>query len=326
MTSTGKIHRISVEELESLCGSALRAAGANSATAESLTRATLAAEARHKPAVGAAHLLDYLDSLRVGRINGDAVPEQSTRRAGVIAVDADEGIAQLAFDQALDSLTERARETGIAALSIHNSYSGGELGYYAARVAEAGFVALACGNSAALMATHGAREAVTGTNPHAFALPHAHGPRLFDQASSATAWVKIRDAAEVGEPLPEGWAIDADGEPTTDARAALGGAVLPFGGVKGSNIAFMVEMLATLAGGAFSVEAAPFDSGTRSPSLGVFVLALDPEAFDPGYPERAEAHLERLTREHGIDFGRRKAPPEYIELPDKVYRALTQLV
>jgi len=173
------------------------------------------------------------------------------------------------------------------------------------------------------MAIHGARSAVTGTNPLAFALPHPLGPRLIDQASSATAWVKIRDAAVAGDPLPTGWAIDADGEPTTDARAAADGAVLPFGGIKGGNVALMVEMLAALSGGAFSLDAAPFDSGSRPPGVGVFVFVLDPAAFDPKYPTRSEAHLDRLARTHGVDFGRRKAPPAEIELTDEVYRALT---
>lgn len=325
MGNRERVHRLSFAEFESLSATALRAAGAGPATTASLTRSILAAEARRKPAVGAAHLLDYLDSLRAGRINGDPAPTQRVTRPGVVAVDADEGVAQLAFDESFGSLLERARTTGVAVLSIRNAYSGGELGYYAARAAESGYVAFAAGNSAALMSVHGAREAVTGTNPHAFALPHPSGPRLFDQASSATAWVKIRDAAEGGEPLPDGWALAADGEPTTDAKVAMDGAVLPFGGVKGGNIALMVELLAALSGGAFSLDAAPFDSGDRSPGLGVFVLVLDPAAFGPDYPARTDAHLERLRADHGVDFGRRKPPPADIELSEDVYRALTAI-
>ncbi|MGO1538182.1 MAG: Ldh family oxidoreductase [Leucobacter sp.] len=323
MVETAGTHRITCAEFEKLGAAALQRAGANVQTIAALMRATLDAEARRNPVVGGAHLLDYLDALRDGRINGNAEPLVRAARAGVLTVNADRGVAQLAFDDALDALTERAHDTGVAVLSVNNSYSGGALGYYAARAAEAGLVAFACGNSSALMAVHGARRAITGTNPFAFALPHAEGPRLFDQASSATAWVKIREAAIAGEPIAEGSAIDAQGDPTTDAAAAMTGAVLPFGGVKGGNIALMVEMLATLAGGAFSLDAAPFDSGSESPGLGLFVLVLDPSAFDPDYPERAETHLARLARDHGVDFGRRKTPPTHIELTEEDYRALS---
>jgi len=108
MASTARIHRLGFDEFASLSAAALQAAGASPATIASLTRATLAAEARRKPAVGAAHLLDYLDSLRSGRLNGDPVPKQHVSRAGVITADADEGIAQLAFDQAFETPVSRS--------------------------------------------------------------------------------------------------------------------------------------------------------------------------------------------------------------------------
>src|SRR5699024_9295558 len=126
------------------------------------------------------------------------------------------------------------------------------------------------------------------------ALPHPDGPRLIDQASSAAAWVRVRDAASAGEQIPADWAQDGTGEPTTDAEAALAGALLPFGGTKGGNIALLVEMLAVLSGGSFSLDAAPFDHGTASPRLGLFLLALDPDVFDPGYADRVQDHLHRL--------------------------------
>src|SRR5699024_1333214 len=138
---------------------------------------------------------------------------------------------------------------GVAVLSIHDSFPGGELGHFATRLAEQGLIALVCGNSPALMAAYDSTEADTGTNPLAFALPHSSGPRVFDQASSATAFVSIRQAAERGEHIPPGWALDADGQPTIDPAAALTGALLPFGGAKGANIAMMIELLAAMSGG-----------------------------------------------------------------------------
>ncbi|MEV1042079.1 MULTISPECIES: Ldh family oxidoreductase [unclassified Streptomyces] len=323
MTSNRSSHRMPLDALESLCESAIRSAGGSPEMAAVLASATVAAERRGRREVGAAHLLDYLAALRYGRLNGVARPRVASARAAVVTVDADCGTAQLAFDHALGDLVERARASGVAVLAMYNSFSAGELGHYASRVADKGLIALACANSPALMAVYGARVAITGTNPLSCALPHPSGPRMFDQATSAAAWVTVRDAAMRGETIPDGWALDADGNPTSDARAALSGALLPFGGVKGANIALVVEMLAAVAGGSFSQDAAPFDSGTRSPRLGLFVTAIDPTAFDTSYAQRAEDHLSRLASEHDADFGRRKTPITEVEIPDDVYRALT---
>ena len=149
----------------------------------------------------------------------------------------------------------------------------------------------------------------------------ARSPR----AASEAAWVSVRDAARRGDPLPPGWALGPDGEPTTDARAALDGALLPFGGVKGSNIAVMIEVLAAMSGGAFSLDADPFDAGDRSPQLGMLIVAIDPSAFAEGYEQRVETHLERLADDHGVDVGRRKHPLPEIELAEPLYRALRDL-
>ncbi|SEE94953.1 Ldh family oxidoreductase [Ruania alba] len=313
---------LSSAALERACAAAVRGVGGSEETAAALAAASVQAEQRGKPAVGAAHLLDYLDALRSGRLNGAPAPTMVHSRAAAISVEADAGAAQVVFDRARPALIDSAERCGVAVLSIRNSFSAGELAHYTTQVADHGLIALACANSPALMAAYGARTAVTGTNPLSFALPHSHGPRVFDQAASETAWVSVRDAAARGESIPEGWALGPDGEPTTDAAAGIDGALLPFGGVKGANIAMMVEMLATLAGGSFSLDAGPFDSGVQPPQLGLFVAAIDPAAFDPGFAERAEAHHRRLTEQHGVDFGRRKSSPAEIAIPHDVHEAL----
>lgn len=323
MTSSPPTHLLSLSDLEQLCTDAVRAAGGSAEMASSLAAATVAAERRGKNMVGAAHLLDYLDALRTGRLNGTARPRLEHRRAASLTVDADRGTTQLAVDHAAPGLVEAARSCGVAVLSVFDSFPGGELGHYASQLAEQGLIALVCGNSPALMAAYDATDAVTGTNPLAFALPHSSGPRVFDQASSATAFVSIRQAAERGEWIPAGWALDADGRPTVDAHAALAGTLLPFGGAKGANIAMMIEMLAAMSGGSFSLDAAPFDSGSRSPRLGLFIAAIDPTAFDTGYQERAESHLLRLREQFGIDVGRRRPPRTQVEIPGALYQALT---
>lgn len=322
MSSESDSVLLSPAELTRWCAEAVRTASGSDETAAILADAAVQAELRHKPVVGVAHLLDYLDALRGGRLNGTPRPRVERTRAATVVVDADEGAAQVAFERAISMLVDSAQICGVAVLSVRNAFSAGELAYYTTRVAEAGLVSVAGANSPALMSVFGSRSAVTGTNPLSFALPHPLGPRVFDQASSQTAWVKVRDAAARDEPVPEDWAIDATGSPTTDAAAALGGALLPFGGVKGANIAVMIEMLATLSGGSFSLDAAPFNSGDRSPGLGLFVAAIDPAAFDANFAERAEDHHQRITTQHGIDFGRRKEPPTEIALPRSVWERL----
>ena len=187
------------------------------------------------------------------------------------------------------------RRLGIGVLSVRRSFTCGELGYYPRRLAEAGFIALACANSPALMSVGGAATRVLGTNPLAFAVPGPHGPLVVDQASSQTAYVAVRGR----DRLPEGWAIGPDGAPTTDPVQALAGALLPFGGHRGGNVALLVELLATLSGGAFSLDAPPFDAGSASPGIGVFVLCLSPDAF-PGAARRFTDHLDRLARDHDV--------------------------
>lgn len=310
------------DDLDRLCRAAVRGVGGSERTARALAASTVAAEKRGRREVGAAHLIDYLDALLSGRLASDAEPVVRQPRSSAVVVDAAGGTAQAAFAAGLPLVVAAARDAGVAVLSMRDTYSAGELGYYARRLADEGLVAIVCANSPALMAVYSASQPVTGTNPMAFALPHASGPRSFDQASSATAWVSVRRAAERRETIPEGWAVDAGGASTTDPAAALDGALLPFGGAKGSNVALMVEMLAVMSGATFSADAAPFDSGSEPPGLGLFALALDPTAFDAGYTDRIERHLRVLADEHGVDFARRHPAPEHAELDEQVFTAL----
>ncbi|NJC55472.1 Ldh family oxidoreductase [Brevibacterium marinum] len=312
-----------ITELETLCSSAIVSAGGSPALADSLAAATVAAERRGKTQVGTAHLFDYLDGLEAGRINGSAEPRHTSRLPAAHHVDADRGITQLAFDEAFEEFTEAVETFGISILNIANAFPAGELGYYTVRLAQRGLVTLAGANSPALMSLFGSSEPVTGTNPLSFAVPHVGGPRMFDQASSETAWVNIRDAADRGASIPEGWAQGQGGAATLDAETALAGSLLPFGGVKGSNLALMIELLAVQGGSRFSVDAPVIDEGNENPETGLFVIAIAPDAFDPGYTQWVEEHLERLDRDFGIAFGR-KRNNELIELPRDIHTALVE--
>lgn len=310
-----------ITELRDLCIVAITAAGGSTALAQSLAEATVAAERRGKTAVGTAHLFDYLDGLEAGRINGRAQPKVTNQLPAAHHVDADRGTAQLAFDAVVDDFASSAANLGISVLNISNAFTAGELGYYTTRLAERGLVAFAGANSPALMSLFGAPGSATGTNPFSFAVPHVGGPRMFDQATSATAWVNVRDAADRSEAIPEGWAQDPNGAATVHAEAALAGSLLPFGGVKGSNVALMIELLAVHGGGRFSVDAPAFDSGQESPGTGLFVIAIAADAFDPDYSKRVAEHLYRLHSQFGVDFGRKRSL-DVVELPRELHSAL----
>ena len=197
---------------------------------------------------------------------------------------------KLGFDRAFDDLRRRAETFGLALFAQNGSYTTGELGYYPRRLAETGLVAFAATSGPALMTVAGAKTPVYCTNPIAFAAPLDEGPPLLiDQASSATAFVQLRHYAERGEPLPPGWAVDTEGQPTTDPQAALRGALLAFGGARGANIALMVEVMAAgLAGANWALDAPSFTSGDRSPGAGLLVIAITPALLAPDFPQRLE--------------------------------------
>lgn len=289
--------QLDTKQALALARDAALGAGASLALAESLARATVAAELAGKSGVGFAHLLDYLDGLTCGRICKNPIPVISQPTPASIRVDAQGGIAQLGFDLAFEALQAKCRLYGMAVLVLNNSFTAGELGYYTRRLAQAGLVALASTNAEAQLTTPGAGKAVFGTNPLSFAAPRTGAqPLVIDQSSSATAFVNVRRAAEKGEAIPAGWALDQHGQPTTDARAALDGLLLPFGGARGANMALMVEVLtAGLAGGNWSTDAPSFASGSQSPAMGLFVVAFAPELLSPGFGERLDAQLAHLA-------------------------------
>lgn len=287
----------SADDARSLALKACLACGASSAIAHSLAEATVSAEIYGRPEVGFGHLCDYLHGFVDGRIVKDAEPAITNPLPTIIHSDAACGIAQLGFDRAYDQLADICRSFGMAVFSQKNSYTAGELGYYVRRLARDGLISLAAANGPALMASMPEGKPVFCTNPLAFGAPcTGPAPLVIDQASSATAFVNIVKAAETGEPLPEGWALDADGKATTDARMALAGALLPFGGYKGANIALMVEVLsAAVSGASWSTDGGDFRSGTESPRAGLTILVLSTSAIDPDFENRLAQHLHRLN-------------------------------
>jgi (2R)-3-sulfolactate dehydrogenase (NADP+) len=293
---------IGLDEALALCAAAAMRHGASAETAHAIALAAVRAEAEGQPAVGLTHFIDYLDSLRGGRIDGTAVPVITRPAPAIILCDACKGAAHTGFDRAFDDLVATARNFGLALFLQNNAYTCGALGPFAARLAEAGLVGLAATNGPALLAGSGGTRPVFCTNPLAFAAPVEDGPPLLiDQSSSATAFVSIRQAAREGRAIPPGWALDADGNATTDPNEAMRGALLAFGGQRGANIALMVEVRsAGLSGANWSLDAASMSDGQQSPATGLFVLAIAPGLLDPEFPKRMAAQLARLADAYGV--------------------------
>lgn len=322
---------LSFDEALALCREAAMAQGASPENARALAVSIVAAEADGQPAVGFAHFLDYLDALAAGRIAGKAEPMLTRPAPAVILSDGRGGIAHTGFDRGFADIVSATRSFGLALFVQKNAFTCGALGFFAGRLAREGLVALAATNGPAMMAPQGATKRVYGTNPLAFAAPRADAPPLLiDQSSSATAFVNIRSSAEAGNPIPEGWAIDAEGQPTTDARAAVQGALLAFGGTRGANIALMVEVLAAgLSGANWSLDAPPFDAGSESPGSGLFVLAIDPKLIAPGFEERLAMQSSRLAGGYGVHIpgaargeAQQRAARDGIALPKPLHRRI----
>lgn len=330
MDNPGSVKHLSLEDAKELAWRLCLAHGTSEAVARSLTEATMSAQAHGLGEVGFAHLPDYLDGFKTGRIAGTAEPVLTQVAPAMVRCDAAKGIAQLGFDQALPSLCVAAQQQGIALFAQHNGFTCGELGYYTRRLAHEGLVALACANGPPLLTVADQRNPIYSTNPMAFAATSADGRMLLiDQASSATAYVKLLRAAEAGESIPPGWAVDAQGKETLCAREALQGALLAFGDHRGANIALMVEVLAAgVTSANWSLDAADFRSGTDSPSAGLLVIAIAPRLLDEHFGERLAQQMTRLAA-LGIHLpGQAKedayalALREGISLPSTLYERL----
>lgn len=295
---------LSLDEVEDLSYRMLVASGASDLQARPTARSMRDAEAEGIRTVGLTYLPTYCDHLLCGKVVGDAVPQVSLPRPATVLVDARLGFCHAGYEAGESSLVQAARSEGIAMMVLSHSYSAGVLGWFVERLARHGLVALMFANSSSLMAPHGGRRAWFGTNPLAWAAPRRHGdPVVADLSSSTVAWVKVNAAANAGEAIPLGWALDADGNPTTDARKALEGSMVPAAGHKGSALALLVDIMSGgVAGSNFSHEAPSFGGTVGGPpDVGQVVIAIDPSVgTGPGYLDRLEYEFTALAAEPGV--------------------------
>jgi delta1-piperideine-2-carboxylate reductase len=332
--------RLTLDQVHALTLRVLCTHSVSTEQAQAIANTITAAERDDCQSHGLFRLPGYVSSVRSGKVTPDAVPQLRELAPAIVQVDGQNGFAPLALRLGCSPLAEKARRHGIAALAVTRIYHFAALWPEVETLASQGLVALACTGAMSYVAPAGGSKPLYGTNPLAFGWPRAgYPPLVFDQASSASARGEIQLHLRDGTPIPEGWAIDAEGHPTTDPAAALAGAQLPFGGYKGAAIALMIELLAgALIGEVFSFEASERDNADGGPPVGgEFIIAIEPaRCIGTGDRQRQLAQAEqlfaRILAQDGTRLpsdrryaARQRTPMEGITIPQALYEELQSL-
>ncbi len=324
---------LTLSEARDLAATILEKAGCARAAAEITADALVAAEADGIASHGLSRLPAYADQVASGKVNGAATPQLDWTAPATLRVDAGAGFAFPAITAGLDAAAERAKEMGCVGVAVFASHHAGVLGHHVEALAEKGLCALAFTNSPAGIAPWGGAKGVFGTNPVAFAAPRlGHPPLVIDASLSKVARGKIMVAAQKGEPIPDDWALDPEGRPTTDAKAALQGTMVPIGDAKGAALVLMVEILAAaMTGGQFGFEASSFFTAEGpSPRIGHLFIVMDPVRLGgPDFPARLETLLGAIVEQPGTRLpgdrriGQRAgAQTDGITIPDALFADL----
>ena len=296
---------ITIDKAHQICQKALIRSGTKELTADIVAAALIRAEKDGQKGHGVSRIPSYAAQVQTGKIKGGALPVLEDVKPGLFRVNAHFGFAYPAIRLAIPELVLRAQKTGLAAAAIYHSHHFGVAGHHCEDLAEQGLVAFIYGNSPKALAPHGAKEKVLGTNPIAFAAPTEHEPLVIDMALSTVARGKILAARQTGSSIPEGWALDRDGKPTTDPEEAIQGSMMPIGGPKGAALALLVEVMsACLAGAALGVEASSlFEAEGAPPDLGQVILAIDPQPLsNDSFTEKMTALAEIYKSTEGARF------------------------
>ena len=328
---------ISTTDLNRLTVAALVNAGASQASAESTARALVYADQQGTASHGVSRVPQYVGHMKAGRINGAAAPVLAKEHGAVSIIDAADGLAFPACELAIQTAIAAAKVYGIGAASVTNSYHFGAAIYHLEAVAKAGMMGLAFSNSPAAIAPWGGGKPLFGTNPIAAIFPREGAdPLAIDLALSEVARGKLMVAAKDGKAIPLGWAMDAEGKPTTDPAKGLKGSMAPAGGVKGAMLALTVELLVTaLSGARFGFEADSFfDVEGNKPRIGQLFLVINPGALGGAnlFAERVETLVHAMLEDGGVRLpgARRyananKALQEGITIPDALFAQLQAL-
>jgi (2R)-3-sulfolactate dehydrogenase (NADP+) len=326
------------QDLFRLAKQALVNAGAHEAMAETTARHLVRAEEQGLPTHGMSRVPFYCSMLRNGRADGKAKPSMAAEKAAVCLIDNADALPYESAAWAIEEAIQRARRNGIGFAGIRNSAHVGVLGIHLLKVAEAGMVGVAFTNSPAAIPAWGGRKALFGTDPVAFAFPRKGAePIVVDLALTTVTRGKIMVAMQKGEKIPEGWALDRHGKPTTDPKEAIEqGSLFPIGGTKGAMLALAFELVcAALTGAAIGPEADSFFSEQgNKPRIGQAFLAIDPGALAgmEKYFERVEAVVRAMLADEGVRLpgakrfaSEKKLRAEGIEIADELLAKIEKL-
>jgi (2R)-3-sulfolactate dehydrogenase (NADP+) len=326
------------QELFQLARTALERAGAHASMAQATARHLVQAEEHGLPTHGMSRVPFYCSMLRNGRADGTAHPAMIAERAGACLIDNRDALPYESVAWAVGEVIQRARRNGVAFAGVRNSAHVGVLGIHLLPVAEAGLVGLAFTNSPAAIPAWGGKKALFGTNPVAAAFPRKdNDPIVIDLALTTVVRGKIMMAMRKGERIPEGWALDRHGRPTTDPKEAIEhGSLFPIGGAKGAMLALMFELIcASLTGAAIGPEADSFFSEQgNKPRIGQAFLAVDPSALAGTeiFSERVETVVQTMLADPEVRLpGARRFASERaaraggIEIPDDLLAQIQKL-
>ena len=321
--------RVSVTEIEAKSRSALIAHGAGEMQAAAVAKAVARAEALGNVICGLYYLESYCTQLRSGRVNGTVTPVVTRPRPSAVLTDAKFGFAQPAFAAGLPEAVAAALENGVATLAVAHAHTCTSLGYFTEQIAAAGLIGIGFTNASPVVAPPGGNKAVIGTNPIAMTVPGDDGPLMhFDFSTSAVALGKITMAKAAGEAIPLGWAVDADGQPTTDPEAALKGALVSAGGYKGWGFGLMAEMLAAgMTGSVNSLDVSGLKVATGKPhDLGQFYILMDPGTYHDGFADRFARVAEAVAAQEGARIpGADRQEMTEVDVPDALWELVLKL-
>mmetsp|Transcript_27718 Transcript_27718/g.51567 ORF Transcript_27718/g.51567 Transcript_27718/m.51567 type:complete len:345 (-) Transcript_27718:3071-4105(-) len=326
--------RLTLSEATSLLIAVFERAGARPSVASCVSRALVAAESEGQVGHGFSRVADYVAQIHSGKINVEAKPKVEQRAPAALHIKAENGFAYPALEAALEAGIPLAQEMGVSVMTIGNSHHCGAMSVQVEQIANAGLIGLMVANAPKAIAPWGAKDPVFGTNPIAFATPVANSlPLVIDLSLSIVARGKVMAAHKAGKPIPEGWALDIQGQSTTDAGAALEGTMLPIGEAKGTALALMVEILAAaLSGSSFSRDAGSFfTSDGDFPNVGQTLIAIHP-SNDTEFGQRVAGLLETISSLEGarLPGARRRlaillAERHGLKVPMHLYQQVHQL-
>ncbi len=309
---------------------ALVAHGAAPWIADSVAKAVAAAESHGNVICGLYYLESYCQQLRTGRVKGDVDPDVSLPKPASVFVDAKFGFAQAAFEKALPTAIDTAKSQGTASLCVAHAHTCTSLGYFTEQLAQAGLVAIGFTNASPIVAPPGGNARVLGTNPIAMSVPDGHGGLAmhFDFSTSAVALGKITMAKAAGQDIPLGWAVDANGTPTTDPNAALAGSLVSAGGYKGWGFGLMGEVLAAcIPGTTPSPDVKPLKAPDGAPhDLGQTYVLFDPNVHSNDFAQRFAGIAAAVSAQDGARVpGAARTPATEVTVPDALWDLVQSL-